>query len=92
MRAPRHGKAPLPPRLVPVAGFRPQELALDLARCRHDTYLKYAASTPKLDPAVLVPYLAQATKHLGLVPALQRRGLTRKAYAHKTLRENLLEF
>ena len=24
----------------------------------HDTYLKYAASTPKLDPAVLVPYLA----------------------------------
>ena len=27
----------------------------------HDTYLRYAASTPKLDPAVLVPYLAQAT-------------------------------
>ncbi len=36
----------------------------------HDTYLKYAASTPKLDPAVLVPYLAQATTHLGLVPTL----------------------
>ncbi len=36
----------------------------------HDTYLKYAASTPKLDPAVLVPYLAQATRHLGLVPTL----------------------
>jgi FMN-dependent oxidoreductase (nitrilotriacetate monooxygenase family) len=36
----------------------------------HDTYLKYAASTPKLDPAVLVPYLAQATKHLGLIPTL----------------------
>ena len=36
----------------------------------HDTYLKYAASSPKLDPAVLVPYLAQATKHLGLVPTL----------------------
>lgn len=36
----------------------------------HDTYLKYAASTPKLDPAVLVPWLAQATKHLGLVPTL----------------------
>ena len=34
----------------------------------HDTYLRYAASTPKLDPAVLVPYLAQATAHLGLVP------------------------
>jgi FMN-dependent oxidoreductase (nitrilotriacetate monooxygenase family) len=36
----------------------------------HDIYLQYAASTPKLDPAVLVPYLAQATKHLGLVPTL----------------------
>ena len=36
----------------------------------HDTYLQYAATTPKLDPAVLVPYLAQATKHLGLVPTL----------------------
>ena len=36
----------------------------------HDTYLKYAASTPKLDPAVLVPYLAQATKGLGIVPTL----------------------
>ena len=34
----------------------------------HDSYLKHAASTPKLDPAVLVPHLAQATKHLGLVP------------------------
>ena len=28
----------------------------------------------------------------GLVPELQRRGLTRKAYAHKHLRDNLLEF
>jgi FMN-dependent oxidoreductase (nitrilotriacetate monooxygenase family) len=36
----------------------------------HDTYLKYAASTPKLDPAVLVPCLAQRTEHLGLVPTL----------------------
>ena len=36
----------------------------------HDTYLRYGASTPKLDPAVLVPWLAQATKHLGLVPTL----------------------
>jgi FMN-dependent oxidoreductase (nitrilotriacetate monooxygenase family) len=36
----------------------------------HDTYLKYAASTPKLDPAVLVSYLAMHTKHLGLVPTL----------------------
>jgi FMN-dependent oxidoreductase (nitrilotriacetate monooxygenase family) len=36
----------------------------------HDVYLKYAASTPKLDPAVLVSYLAPVTKHLGLVPTL----------------------
>ena len=28
----------------------------------------------------------------GLVPELQRRGLTRKAYAHQHLRDNLLEF
>ena len=36
----------------------------------HDTYLKYGASSPKLDPAVLVPWLAMATRHLGLVPTL----------------------
>jgi FMN-dependent oxidoreductase (nitrilotriacetate monooxygenase family) len=36
----------------------------------HDTYLQYGASAPKLDPAVLVPYLAQQTTHLGLVPTL----------------------
>ena len=36
----------------------------------HDTYLQYGASTPKLDPAVLVPWLAMATRHLGLVPTL----------------------
>jgi len=28
----------------------------------------------------------------GLIPALQRRGLTRTVYAHPTLRENLLDF
>jgi len=28
----------------------------------------------------------------GLVPELQRRGVVRKAYAHKHLRDNLLEF
>jgi alkanesulfonate monooxygenase SsuD/methylene tetrahydromethanopterin reductase-like flavin-dependent oxidoreductase (luciferase family) len=28
----------------------------------------------------------------GLVPELQRRGVTRKAYAHRHLRDNLLEF
>jgi FMN-dependent oxidoreductase (nitrilotriacetate monooxygenase family) len=36
----------------------------------HDTYLQYAASTPKLDPAALVPYLAQVTRHVGLIPTL----------------------
>lgn len=36
----------------------------------HNAYLRYAAATPKLDPAVLVPYLAQATRHLGIVPTL----------------------
>src|SRR5258708_28559992 len=36
----------------------------------HDTYLQYGASAPKLDPAVLVPHLAMATKNLGLVPTL----------------------
>ena len=39
-------------------------------RSSHDTYLRYAASTPKLDPAVLVSYLAQGTTHLGLIPTL----------------------
>jgi long-chain alkane monooxygenase len=39
-------------------------------RGTHDTYLKYAASTPKLDPATLVPYLTQATKHVGIIPTL----------------------
>ncbi len=39
-------------------------------RGSHDAYLKYAACTPKLDPAVLAPYLAQATRHLGIVPTL----------------------
>ena len=28
----------------------------------------------------------------GLIPALQRRGLARCAYAHQHLRDNLLEF
>ena len=35
-------------------------------------------------------YIASITD--GLVPALQRRGLTRTAYRHATLRETLLEF
>lgn len=36
----------------------------------HNSYLRYAASAPKLDPAVLVPYLAMATKTVGIVPTL----------------------
>jgi FMN-dependent oxidoreductase (nitrilotriacetate monooxygenase family) len=36
----------------------------------HDVYLRYAAATPKLDPAVLVPLIGQATKRLGIVPTL----------------------
>ena len=28
----------------------------------------------------------------GLIPALQKRGLVRKQYAHKQFRDNLLEF
>jgi len=28
----------------------------------------------------------------GLVPELQRRGVTRSCYAHRHLRDNLLEF
>jgi FMN-dependent oxidoreductase (nitrilotriacetate monooxygenase family) len=39
-------------------------------RNSHDVYLKYAAATPKMDPAVLVPYMTMATKHLGIVPTL----------------------
>ena len=53
----------------------------------HDTYLKYAASTPKLDPAVLVPYVAQATQHLGLIPTLS---ITE--YAPAILTDSLLKF
>jgi FMN-dependent oxidoreductase (nitrilotriacetate monooxygenase family) len=36
----------------------------------HDVYLRYAAATPKLDPAVLVPFIAHATSRLGIVPTL----------------------
>lgn len=36
----------------------------------HDDYLKYAMATPKLDPAVLVPYMAMATKRIGLVTTM----------------------
>ena len=35
-----------------------------------DFYLQHAAMTPKFDPAVLVPYLAAVTKHIGIAPTL----------------------
>lgn len=35
-------------------------------------------------------YLAEVTD--GLVPALQKRGLARRAYAHAQFRDNLMEF
>jgi FMN-dependent oxidoreductase (nitrilotriacetate monooxygenase family) len=46
---------------------------------------------------ITTPVLRVSRRYLveiadGLVPALQRRGLTRTAYTYETLRENLLEF
>lgn len=46
---------------------------------------------------ITTPVLRVSRRYLvevadGLVPALQRRGLVRTAYAHETLRENLMEF
>jgi hypothetical protein len=35
-------------------------------------------------------YISEITD--GLVPALQRRGLTRSAYTHEHFRDNLMEF
>jgi FMN-dependent oxidoreductase (nitrilotriacetate monooxygenase family) len=35
-----------------------------------DFYLKHGALTPKLDPLVLSPLLASATKHIGIAPTL----------------------
>jgi FMN-dependent oxidoreductase (nitrilotriacetate monooxygenase family) len=36
----------------------------------HETYLRYAVDSPKLDPAVLASFMIQATKHLGIVTTL----------------------
>ncbi|TDV39398.1 FMN-dependent oxidoreductase (nitrilotriacetate monooxygenase family) [Paraburkholderia caballeronis] len=36
----------------------------------HDTYLRYAVDSPKLDPAVLASFLIQATQRLGVVTTL----------------------
>jgi FMN-dependent oxidoreductase (nitrilotriacetate monooxygenase family) len=36
----------------------------------HETYLRYAVDSPKLDPSVLAPFLIQATKKIGVVTTL----------------------
>jgi FMN-dependent oxidoreductase (nitrilotriacetate monooxygenase family) len=36
----------------------------------HETYLRYAVDSPKLDPSVLAPFLIQATQRLGIVTTL----------------------
>lgn len=36
----------------------------------HDTYLRLAVDSPKLDPAVLAPFMMAATRHLGIVTTL----------------------
>jgi FMN-dependent oxidoreductase (nitrilotriacetate monooxygenase family) len=39
-------------------------------RNSHDTYVRLAVDSPKLDPAVLASFLIQATRHLGIVTTL----------------------
>ena len=36
----------------------------------HETYLRYAVDSPKLDPAVLASFMIQATKHIGVITTL----------------------
>ncbi len=36
----------------------------------HETYLRYAVDSPKLDPSVLSPFMIQATSHIGIVTTL----------------------
>ncbi|MDR3537778.1 MAG: NtaA/DmoA family FMN-dependent monooxygenase [Acetobacteraceae bacterium] len=36
----------------------------------HETYLRYAVDSPKLDPSVLAPFLIQATSRIGIVTTL----------------------
>jgi FMN-dependent oxidoreductase (nitrilotriacetate monooxygenase family) len=36
----------------------------------HETYLRYAVDSPKLDPSVLAPFLIQATQRIGVVTTL----------------------
>jgi len=61
------------------------QMAAAMAHVGGDGFL---ITTPTL--RVSRRYLVESAD--GLVPALQRRGLTRTAYAHTTLRENLLDF
>src|SRR5580698_3552293 len=42
----------------------------DIYQGSMETYLKYAMFAPKHDPLPLVPLLAAATKHIGIVPTL----------------------
>jgi FMN-dependent oxidoreductase (nitrilotriacetate monooxygenase family) len=39
-------------------------------RNAHDTYVRYAVDSPKLDPSVLAPFLIQATKRIGIITTL----------------------
>ncbi len=36
----------------------------------HETYLRYAVDSPKLDPSVLAPFMMQATSRIGIVTTL----------------------
>ncbi len=36
----------------------------------HETYLRYAVDSPKLDPSVLAPFMIQATSKIGIVTTL----------------------
>jgi FMN-dependent oxidoreductase (nitrilotriacetate monooxygenase family) len=36
----------------------------------HDTYVRYACDSPKLDPSVLAPFLIQATSRIGVITTL----------------------
>src|SRR5580693_6209505 len=36
----------------------------------HDTYVRYAVDSPKLDPAVLAPFMIQATSRIGIITTL----------------------
>jgi alkanesulfonate monooxygenase SsuD/methylene tetrahydromethanopterin reductase-like flavin-dependent oxidoreductase (luciferase family) len=62
-----------------------EQMAAAMAHVGGDGFL---ITTPTL--RVSRRYLVEIAD--GLVPALQRRGLARTAYAYPTLRENLLDF